>query len=135
MFTRTRAQHDFELKPAPVETFGRLANISEEIGVGNIPKFITDAKKGGRKRWRKEREHIAFGKFYHEIAKRGEIDDAAPTKTIASLFGVSPRAVQKWVERWDEICLGVPFHHLTPEQIEKNARMRWQPVQVRWAGV
>lgn len=120
MFTRTRAQLDHELQPFPAVVFGRLANIAEEISNGIIPTFVDDARKGGRPMYRAERHHIAYAVFYIEAAKRGEIEDNSPNKTVRQAYNVTAKAVQGWVRKRDSICVGVPFKNLSPEKLRKK---------------
>ncbi len=120
MFVRTRAQYDFELKPFPAFPLSRLANISEEISNGNIPKFVKDATKQGRPLWLKEQKHIAFAIFYLEAVGRGEISDKSPNKTVRQAYNVTARAVQKWKKKREEICVGVAHKHLTPEKLTEK---------------
>ena len=120
MFTRTRAQHNHELQPFPSFLFGRLANISEEISNGIIPTFVEDARSGGRPMYRGERHHIAYGVLYIEAVRRGEIDDKAPNQTVRRAYNVTAKAVQGWVKRRDELCVGVPFSHLSADQLREK---------------
>ena len=122
MFVRTRAQHDCELTPFPAYTLGRLANIAEEISNGNIPSFVMDARKGGRALWRSERHHIAFGIAYIEAVREGKIADPSPNKTVRQAYNVTAKAVQNWMKRRDEICVGVPLKNLDPVQLEEQMR-------------
>lgn len=122
MFVRTRAQHDHELQPFPAFTFGRLANICEELANGNLPSFVEHARARGRALWRKEREHIAYAVLYIEAVRRGEIPDHAPNLTVRRIYNVTDKAVQGWVRRRDEICVGVPHRHLTPEMLAAKMR-------------
>lgn len=118
MFTRTRAQYDHELQPFPMFVLGRLANISEEISNGIIPSFVEDARGGrGRPLRLGERRHIAYGVLYIEAVRRGEINDNAPNQTVRRAYNVTAKAVQGWVKRRNEICIGVPHRHLTPEKL------------------
>lgn len=120
MFNRTRAQHDHELKPFPMYVLGRLANISEEISNGIIPTFVEDARGGGRPLYLGERKHIAYGVLYVEAARRGEIDDKAPNKTVRQAYNVTAKAVQGWMKRRDQICVGVPIRHLDPQELREK---------------
>ncbi len=120
MCTRTRMQSGRELQPFPAETFARLANISEELGKGNLPSFVSDVARRGRPLWRKERHAIAYGVLYIEAAKRGDIPDRAPNKTVRQAYNVTARAVQGWIERRDEIVAGVPRRHLTADQLREK---------------
>jgi hypothetical protein len=43
-------------------------------------------------------------------------------KTVRLAYNVTPRAVQGWLRRRDEICVGVPFKHLTPEQLREKMK-------------
>ncbi len=120
MFVRTRAQHNHELQPFPAYTLGRLANIAEEISNGNVPSLISDARKGGRALWRAERHHIAYGIAYIEAVREGKIIDKSPNKTVRQAYNVTAKAVQNWMKRRDEFCVGVPFKHLTPSQLQEK---------------
>jgi len=121
-YTRTQAQQNIYLEPMPIITMARLANIAEELSNGNVPSFVSDAATSGRPRWLKERHHIAYAIYYIEAAKRGEIQDRSHNKTVREIYGVSARAVQKWVEERDEICVGVPIRNLDSTLIEKKMR-------------
>ncbi len=121
MFTRTRAQFDHELQPFPMCTFGRLANISEELSNGVMPNFVADAgARRGRPRSRGERQDIAYGVLYIEAVRRGEITDRSPSKTVRQAFNVTAKAVQNWVKDQDKICVGVPHRHMSPERLRKK---------------
>lgn len=120
MFNRTRMQFDYELKPFPMYVLGRLANISEEISNGIIPAFVEDARGNGRPLHLGERKHIAYGVLYVEAARRGEIDDRSPNKTVRQAYNVTSRAVQGWMKRRDKICVGIPYRHLSPEDLTEK---------------
>lgn len=121
MFTRTRAQFYYELSPFPMYVFGRLANISEELSNGIIPSFVEDARGGrGRRRRLSERKHIAYGVLYIEAVRRGEILDRSPNKTVRQAYGVTAKAVQKWMRERNELCVGVPHKHLTPTMLSEK---------------
>ena len=122
MFIRTKKLYGHTLEPFPAMMLANLANISEEISNGNIPAFVSDAKSGGR-RWRlQERQDIAYAVAYIEAVRRREIEDKSPNKTVRNIYNVSARAVQKWVERRNEILVGVPYKHLSPDQLTKKMR-------------
>ncbi|MGE4612191.1 MAG: hypothetical protein AAED33_12525 [Paracoccaceae bacterium] len=121
-YVRTHAQHNIYLEPMPAYTMARLANIAEELSNGNVPSFVSDAAISGRPRWRKQRHHIAYAIYYIEAATRGEIKDTAYNKTVREIYGVTSRAVQKWLEERDKICIGVPIKGYSPELIEKKMR-------------
>jgi len=118
MFTRTRAQFNHELQPFPAFTFGRLANISEELSNGNLPSLVSDAAGTGRKYFLMERHHIAYGVLYIEAVKRGEIQDKSPNKTVRQAYNVTAKTVQNWMKRRDEMCVGVPHEHLSPDKLK-----------------
>lgn len=120
MFVRTRAQYDYELTPFPYLLLGRLANISEELSMGNVPSFVSNTKTKGRAYWRMERHHIAYAVLYIEAVKRGEINDHSPNKTVRRAYNVTARAVQKWLKRKAEICVGVPHRGLSSEQLTQK---------------
>jgi hypothetical protein len=120
LFVQTRAQFDHELQPFPAYTLDRLANVAEELSKGNLPSFVADAAKAGRPLWRKERHHIAYGVLYIEAARRGEIEDNAPNKTVRQAYNVTKQAVQNWMKRRDEICVGVPHNYLSSENLHKK---------------
>jgi hypothetical protein len=121
MFNRTRAQYDHELQPFPMFVLGRLANVSEEVSNGIIPSIIEDARGGRGRPWRlRERRHIAYGVLYIEAVRRGEIDDKAPNQTVRRAFNVTAKAVQGWMKQRNNICVGVPFKHLTPEELRRK---------------
>jgi len=120
MFVHTRAQSNYELKPFPAYTLGRLANIAEELSNGNLPSFVADAAKAGRPLWRKERHHIAYGVLYIEAVRRGEIEDNAPNKTVRRAYNVTKQAVQNWMKCRDEICVGVPHKYLSADNLCKK---------------
>lgn len=119
LHVKTRAQHNHELLPYPMFVLGRLANICEEVSNGNIPSFVTDAAGGGRPWWRKERHHIAYGVLYIEAVRAGHLSDRSPVKTVRLAYNVTAKAVQNWLKRRDEICIGVPAANLTPEQLRE----------------
>ncbi len=121
MFTRTRMQYNHELQPFPAFTLGRLANVSEDISNGIIPSFVEDARRGrGRPMFSGERKHIAYGVLYIEAVRSGEIEDRSPNLTVRRAYNVTARAVQGWMKRREEICLGVPFRQLSPEELKKK---------------
>ncbi|MEW9922088.1 hypothetical protein AB2B41_20980 [Marimonas sp. MJW-29] len=120
MFTRTRLQYDYELQPFPQYVFARLADISEEISTGIVPKIIEYARIGGRPLYLLERHHIAYGVLYIEAVSRGDIADRSPNKTVRTAYNVTAKAVQGWMKRRDEICLGVPFKSLSPEKLKEK---------------
>ncbi|MEO1405663.1 MAG: hypothetical protein AAFV54_04135 [Pseudomonadota bacterium] len=119
MMARTKAQHGHELLPHPIVTLARLANISEEISNGKIPRFVSDARKRGRPLWRKERHCIANAVQYIDATKDGTIFDPHPTKTVSNAFNVTPRAVGKWQERKAELLVGVPMGRTAMEIADK----------------
>ena len=55
MMIRAKEQDDIDLVPFPKFTLGRLANITEELSVGNMPGFVSDSARAGRQLWRVER--------------------------------------------------------------------------------
>lgn len=120
--TRTKAQHGVDLEPFPAFTLGRIAHLAEELSNGHVPTFVTDAAKGGRALWRKERHHIACAVLYVEGAKRGELQDRSPNKTVREIYGVTKTTVQQWLKNRDAICVGVPYSRLAPEQLAKKMR-------------
>lgn len=122
MFVRTNAQDGITLEPFPHFTLARLANISEELSRGIVPTFVSDAAARGRPLRRKERHHIAYAIFYIEAVQRGDITDRHHNKTVREIYGVTAKAVQKWMKQRDEICLGVPIEGYSPEQIEQKMR-------------
>lgn len=122
MFVRTRAQHNHELEPFPAYTFGRLANIAEELGNGIVPKLVSDTATAGRPTRLAERHVIAYGILYIEAVRRGEIADKAPNKTVRQAYNVTARAVQKWVKKRDQYCVGVPHKSYTPEKLVEKMR-------------
>lgn len=119
-FVQVRLKKELELQPFPAYALTRLSNISEELGVGNVPTFVTDGRKAGRVLWRGERRHIAHAVFYIEAAKRGEIQDRSYNKTVREAFRVSAKAVQGWLKQRDKICVGLPYKHLTPAMIQRK---------------
>lgn len=121
-YVRTKAQTGTEPSGGfPAVTLGRLANIAEELSNGIVPTIIDDARGGGRPLYRAERHHIARGILYIRAVKRGEIMDRAPVKTVASAFNVTKKAVQGWLRKGDDLCVGVP-QPAAPETIEKLMR-------------
>ncbi len=114
MFNRVQDQQGEVLNPFPTMPLGRIANVCEELGNGNIPDAISDASKAGRQMWRAERHHIAYAVFYLEAVAKGDIEDKSPNKTVRQIYNVTSEAVRGWQRPRDEICAGVPAHHINP---------------------
>jgi hypothetical protein len=122
-FSKVRVQQNYELQPFPWEVMTRLGLILEELSNGTVPTFVADASRQGRPALRpRERRHIAYAVCYLEAAKLGEITDRSPNKTVRRAYNVTPRTVQGWMQRRDEICRGFDFHKLPPRQLEKKMK-------------
>ena len=118
MQIRTKAQLNHDLHPPPFNMLGRMANIAEELSSGLVSTIISDVSTGGRPLWRAERHDIGYGVAYMKAVERGELEDKSPNKTVRQAYGVTAKAVQRWVRREQEICVGVPFKHLSPQQLK-----------------
>jgi hypothetical protein len=121
-FTRTMAQQEIVLEPFPLETLARLATLGEDLSNGNIPDFVLDvaAKGKGRPLWTGERYAICFAIRYIDAADRGEIADPSPRKTVRDQYRVTAQTVRNWLDRRDEMCIGVPGADWAPERLTER---------------
>ncbi len=117
MQIRTKAQLNHDLYPAPIKMLARMANIAEELSSGLVSTIISDVS-GGRPLWRAERHDIAYGVAYIKAVRRGELEDRSPNKTVRQAYDVTARTVQRWMHKEQEISVGAPFKHLSPQQLK-----------------
>ena len=118
-YVRTLAEQKRYLDPFPFDTLAKLANLAEELSNGNIPEAVNDVvhARKGRPLWRLERHAQGFAVAYIEAALRGDIDDPHPKKTVRVRYNVTAQAVRNWLKRGEELKVGVPYGHLTPERL------------------
>ena len=77
-----------------------LQSAFRDVLGGHKSKFL-EPQGSGRGRQKKTDHQIRLienAVFYRHCVKQGLIEDPEPVKTIASLYGVSKRAVQTWIK-------------------------------------
>ena len=107
--------------PLPGPLLMRLSKLTHDLGRGIVPDVVSDASKGsvGRPVGWTERTDIAHAIFYIQACKSGEIADRAYNKTVRETYNVTRRAVQKWVESADYLCVGI-VRPSSPEAITRQ---------------
>jgi hypothetical protein len=81
----------------PPDVMGMLGSLCGYLASGIAPGAIRDATApGSYVAGPAERRDKEVAVSYIAAAKAGKIDDRAPVKTVAKLFGVDRRAVQGW---------------------------------------
>ena len=81
---------------------GMALDLAEDIDStlgGHIPSWMLHMqRRGAPKRYPAMMRDIETAVLYHALSERGIIKDRTPTKTVADKFGVTRRAVQKWID-------------------------------------
>ena len=91
---------DEEGKQIDPDMLDWLQNAFRDVLSGNKSKFL-EPQRTGRARRKKTDQQIKLiedAVFYRHCVEQGLIQDPEPVKTIASLYGVSKRAVQIWIK-------------------------------------
>lgn len=84
----------------PLDLFKIISNFAADMAVGNLPGPIRDVAERGRGGiGPREQRHIDIASAYIQAAKRGELVDRSPVKTVADAYGVARQTVQRWAKR------------------------------------
>jgi hypothetical protein len=103
----------------PVELFRVLELLAGDLAAGNLPSPMREAVSRGRGGMGPtEQRHIAIAAAYIQAAKRGDLDDKTPIKTITEAYGVTRQAAQAWGKR-DVSSFKLPSH---PQALTKKMR-------------
>jgi hypothetical protein len=91
---------DLEGRQIDQDMLDWLQSAFRDVLGGHKSKFLEPQVSGGGrlKKTDHQKRLIEDAVFYRHCVEQGLIEDKAPVKTIASLYGVSKRAVQTWVK-------------------------------------
>lgn len=95
----------------------QLTSLCDDLSNGVIPSLVKEARMRGRPIKAAEKRQIAYGIYYIERVRRGEISDPSPTERVGRAYGVTAKAVQGWLQRRDDICRNVPGHKLQTSEV------------------
>lgn len=95
-----RAHGDSFDRPVPMDLFKIISSFAAAMGQGNLPGPIRDVPEKGRVGiGSREQRHIDIAAAYIQAAKRGEVNDPKPIKTVATAYSVTRQCAQRWARR------------------------------------
>ena len=113
----------------PAELFRIMEWLAGYLAAGILPGPMHDVVRIGRPSiGPTERRHIAYATAYLQAAKRGDLDDKKPVKTVAHAYNVKRQTVERW-GTLDVSDFTIPIH---PTDLAR--RMRQAGAIYSWAG-
>jgi hypothetical protein len=107
--------------PIPVELTDDIARNIQMVLAGHIPQWMLHIQKPGAPPAHPRMvEDIGVAVAYKKLADGGQIKDRQSTKKISDLYGVSRKAVQKWLKEHSYIESSYFFQNAENDETRAN---------------
>jgi transposase-like protein len=115
---------DTPAEPFPVLIAARLADEIARVRRGTPSPYVRDLiQVGAPKTLPAEARVIGMAAAYRKAVADGLINDRKPTKTLAELYGVTPKTIKKWVREYREVSIR-DFFPDAADDVERAERLK-----------